>query len=291
MKLTLLILFIAVQLAHCSNVSKFLLADNFEEGWTFEFAPEIYTPENLYEYINGEAEIYKRYDFVEMATASYVLKVDPAATFTLDIYDMGTALNAFGIYSSYRRPELHFEEIGAEATVSELNIRFYKGQYFVQVNAGSMVPIIREIIQRIARKISESLPAVQSIPELGLLLAEYQVEHSMRYIKNGFLGQESFKKIFEAQYKKNKNSWSAFIALFENDEKALDAFLQYEKNISDWGKIIKPTNKMKNCLVAETEETGMLRCQIVNNYIVGVYGYKNSTEAEQALEKQIKKMN
>ena len=83
-------------------------------GWQWDFEPEIYTPENLYEYINGEAEVYNDYEFMEMVTASHARRDDPMASVKFDIYDMGTPLNAFGIYSNYRRPELEFGDIGEQ---------------------------------------------------------------------------------------------------------------------------------------------------------------------------------
>ena len=40
-------------------------------GWKWDFETVIYTPDNLFEYINGEAEVYNDYTFVEMATGSH----------------------------------------------------------------------------------------------------------------------------------------------------------------------------------------------------------------------------
>ena len=92
-------------------------ADKFE-NWTLEFGIEHYTPDNLYEYINGEAELYNDYGFAEMITAYYTQSDGGDAAIAVDIYDMGAPLSAFGIYSSYRRPGLDFDMIGTEAIVS-----------------------------------------------------------------------------------------------------------------------------------------------------------------------------
>ena len=38
------------------------------EDWTKKGKPDLYTPDNLFEYINGAAEVFLSYDFVKLAT-------------------------------------------------------------------------------------------------------------------------------------------------------------------------------------------------------------------------------
>src|SRR4030042_4975524 len=74
----------------------------FEKGWSWQGVPRHFTVQNLYEYIDGEAELYYAYGFRELATLTYFWKNPEDTFFTVNVYDMGDSLNAFGIYSNYR---------------------------------------------------------------------------------------------------------------------------------------------------------------------------------------------
>jgi len=189
-------------------------------GWTFEFKPEVYSPDNLHEYINGEAELYKKYQFVEMATASYVHRRQPSLSFTVDIYDMGTALDAFGVYSLRRRPGMTFADIGEEATVSEMMLRFWKGRFYVQIVAGARDSLLAAIMQKAAKGVAASLPPAPLPPELDLLPAEHQVPHTLTFLRNVQRAGMNCPRLLEAQYKSTEDAWIAFILLFDDAAQA-----------------------------------------------------------------------
>jgi hypothetical protein len=249
--------------------------------WSMEFEPEQYTPDNLYEYINGEAELYNDYCFVEMITAYYVHKTDDAKAFSVDVYDMGAPLNAFGIYSSYRRPGLDFDNIGGESIMSGSNIRFYKNRYFIQVNGNSteesMVKTTKEMAEQIAGKIQDAPP-----PEaLSLLPESNQVEHSLTYITTGFLGQSVFGESLEAQYIIGDETCKGFVILFESNSAAQEALNEFESMLAESGSV--ENSAVQGTLIAEERFMGKISAQIVSGKIAGVYEYSNQSNAEKLL--------
>ena len=64
-------------------------------GWEPASEPLAYGPENLWEYINGAADHYLAYGFRELRAIDIRRG---ALTVTLNIYDMTTRLNAYGLY-------------------------------------------------------------------------------------------------------------------------------------------------------------------------------------------------
>jgi hypothetical protein len=66
------------------------------DAWTRTEAPRSFFPESLFEYIDGAAESYLSYDFRELLVVD-LEKKGTEATLTLEIYDMGSPVNAFGI--------------------------------------------------------------------------------------------------------------------------------------------------------------------------------------------------
>jgi len=271
-----------------AQVVKLIPQPDFEPGWQWDFEPEIYTPDNLFEYIDGEAELYNDYHFKEMVTASYARKDNEAITFTIDIYDMGTPLNAFGIYSSFRRPQLTFDKIGEEAIVSDLNIRFYKGRHFVQLNAGSTDELVRTTIRKLALKLADTIPAAEQPSELSLLPTDGQMPHSLKYITKGFMGQALFKQSLQADYKLASGECTGFVVIFKDDKAAIDALKAFEASLRDRGTIktsLKETGNVK--FIASEQYMGNILVQQNGRYIVGVKGYKDEKEAEGLVEKII----
>ena len=86
-------------------VNNLLPSPGFAEGWVIQEKIETFTEKDLYKYINGEAELYYPYGFKALATAKYVRSDNPDGGIIADIYEMGSPLEAFGIYSRYRDPD------------------------------------------------------------------------------------------------------------------------------------------------------------------------------------------
>jgi hypothetical protein len=88
-------------------------------------APRFYSSD-LYRYMDGGADIYLKYGLVAMAHREYQ---NAGVDMTVDVFDMGGPLQAFGIYSAERSPEYHFIPIGAEGYSSESTLNFLQGRY------------------------------------------------------------------------------------------------------------------------------------------------------------------
>lgn len=267
------------------NVMSLMSQPDNADGWQWDLEPEMYDPETLFEYINGEAEHYKDYSFVEMVTASHSRTDDEFASFTIDIYDMGSPLNAFGIYSSHRRPELTFDKIGEEAIVSELSVMFYKGRFFVQVSAGSMEEVVTSAIRKQAEQLASRIEATAPPAELTLLPVEGQIPHTLEFLASGLLAQAAFKNAMEASYNLPSGQCRAFIVLKEDEESALAALNKFRESLVRQGQFTEqsgagdPSN-----LIADTQYYGTIMAMSYSTYVVGIVEYSDKNEAKALLE-------
>ena len=111
---------------------------------------------DLYKYIDGAADAFLSFDLVAMSHQEYETK---DADVTVDIYDMGKPLNAFGMYAAERSPNYHFLPLGVEGYVSDFILNFFQGQYYVKLsafsNAGKSAPDLAPWAQAISAKIGE----------------------------------------------------------------------------------------------------------------------------------------
>ncbi len=260
-----------------ASLDHYLPIPDRAQGWQFDVEPTRYTEENLFEYINGEAELYHDYGFVEMITAAYVRGEEYSFTYSVDIYHMGSPLNSFGIYSSYRHPGANLMDLGAEATVSELNLRFYKGPFFVQINAGSLAPELHALMIETARWIAEQMPASTRPMELGFLPAADQIESSLKYITRGFLGQSVFPAGLTALYDAGSDTLQAFVVLTKTAAEAERAFQVYGSHLRTRGKELAAA---PGEVEADIPHQGRVLAVRHLHWIVGCIGHQERRSAD-----------
>lgn len=197
------------------KMEKFLPIVN---GWQLIESPKVYTHDNLYDYIDGNCELYFSYGFKSLVSASYKNDKAPEQTVTVDIYDMGTSLSAFGVYSSQSHRDYSYQAIGCEAIVSPQQIRLWQDRFQVEIN--SSAENSEEILSQMARAVSQNLPACQPLAELNWLPPQDQIPHTLKYVAEGFLGQNVLPGGLEALYKIDDQEVRGFAAKCENAEAA-----------------------------------------------------------------------
>ena len=219
MRFFLINVFLASALIGQSDAVRLLPPEQFQSGWRYDFEPETFSAETLHEYINGEAELYRQFDVVEAATASYI-QLQQNWSLTVDIYDMGSALNAFGIYSHYRRPDLTFAEIGEQAIVSDYQIRFYKSRFYVQLNASLAGSGLQHVMRKWAGSIAEKIKPVQKPALLQLLPDSLSVPNSARLYLSSFAGLEFGARFLVQSYQSDTTQFKAFAAQYSTPAEA-----------------------------------------------------------------------
>ncbi|MFH2107159.1 MAG: DUF6599 family protein [Chrysiogenia bacterium] len=150
-------------------------------GWVLGPETEIYSRENLYEYIDGASELYISYGFEKLFSRRYLKSGQP--DITVDLFDMGDAGNALGIFAhSQENPGI---AIGQDAEYLDGLLRFWQNRYYVSLLCSPETPEAREAIMAIGRQIASSLgpPAVR--PEvLELLPQKGLIASSIRYFRH-----------------------------------------------------------------------------------------------------------
>ena len=130
------------------------------EGWKMADAPTQYTPDNLFEYIDGGADAHLQFDFENLATASYVnpRKVEV----TVDIYRYRDAARAFGMYTQERPAGTTPLPVGIEGIAGPDYFEFVAGSYYVKLaQAGGKDDFH---LRMFAEKIAAKLPGTREPP-------------------------------------------------------------------------------------------------------------------------------
>jgi hypothetical protein len=153
-----------------------------------------YTGEDLYDYINGGAELYLSYGLSGMTGCKY--NGEGLPQITIEVYEMTEPKNAFGVYTQSRdREELNY---GQGSQTFDDFILFWKDKYFVVITSHKSTTESREAIKHLAALVEESIPEEGDLPGIiDYLPSEGMVEGGFIYFHH-YIWLNAF--IFIADY-------------------------------------------------------------------------------------------
>lgn len=211
-----------------------LLPNPVEAGATLRGDRQFYSSE-LYQYIDGAADGFLAYDLVAMVHQEYRA---PHADLTLDIYDMGKDLNAFGIYSAERSPSYQFLPIGVEGYANEFILNFFQAKFYVKISAfgdnGYKAPDLQHFAQAVSRRIGakSSMPAA-----LSILPPENLLAHSEKFVNKAPLGHDFLSPAIQGSYSLDGKTTTLLISKASDGAGAMQRISQLQDYFSKTGKV------------------------------------------------------
>ena len=182
-------------------------------GWQQAGPLRHFTPDNLYEYMDGNSESYLAYGFVQMQG---VTCKSGENTLVIDVSEMVDADAAYGIFSGNRDPNHPIQKIGMGGQILPRRGTFAKGIYYVEIAASPDVDHTPALTAFIAG-MEKLLEGRTTPPEaLAWFLPEKQV--SVRMIPESVLGIRLLKRGYVAQYDQGK----AFVVLEASPQSAAE---------------------------------------------------------------------
>lgn len=119
-------------------------------GWTAEPDDRFYDDETIFDYIDGTGEVYRAYNMVKCLSRRYI---NPqGAPIILDIFEMGSSEDAFGVFTHDQDGEAL--NLGQGALYRASWLSFWKDRFFVSIYAEE-----------------ETTSAVKAARELGTVVA------------------------------------------------------------------------------------------------------------------------
>jgi len=227
------------QLGAATDVKKMLPSQSEGSEWRLVGDNYSYLPDTLYNYINGAADLFISYGFVSLAGGEYHRVSDKQGNVTVDIYDMGCTLNAFGVFQSKRDPEVKSLTIGAGAFGTEKYVFFYKGRLYVEIQAYVLSSTTSDVVMKMAQHVDRSIGGDAAPPsELRYLPDDNRVVGSEMYITGGILGHGFLDRGLLCDYTIGGETVKAFVGFFSSGAlavKALDHYKSYlDKSGETW---------------------------------------------------------
>ena len=170
------LIFINSLLMNVSLSEKDLLPENLGP-WTIR-TDTVYTPKNLYDYINGGAGLYISYGFSEVINRIY--SADDQPDIVVDVYDMKSASGAYGVFM-FSAEEVQ-QIVGQGTHYNEGFMLFWMDHYFVSIMSYPESPESKEALLSLARTIESGIGSKGALPEILDYLPEKGLDKmSIRY--------------------------------------------------------------------------------------------------------------
>jgi hypothetical protein len=147
-------------------------------GWKLQQDVETYNRETIFDYINGAGEIYLMYGFKKVEV--FHLAKDDQPVILVEVFDMGSPEEAFGIFSHARE--------GAEGGIGQGSefrggvLCFWKGNFFICISSYQETPETQKTIPLLAGEISRKITVTGEKPKLlNYLPAEGLQKNTVRF--------------------------------------------------------------------------------------------------------------
>jgi hypothetical protein len=188
------------------------------KGFRIKTDYPVYLPDNLWDFIDGAADAYLAYGFIDLHVAEYKKR---KAVIKLEIYRHSDNTMAFGIYSSERSPSFRFINLGAQGYIADGAINFFKGNYYVKIKTYSKKAKVLQAEESLAERVAGMLTGETSMPAmLSQFPSEGRKLNEEIYINESVLGHNFLNKAFRVPYQVGSDVFSIFISERSTSEDA-----------------------------------------------------------------------
>jgi hypothetical protein len=235
--------------------------------WTAVGEIETYNRETIFDYINGAGEIYRQYDFRKLLVKRFRRTDYPSIT--VELFDMGSSRDAFGVFSHSREGE--DAGIGQGSEFRGGLLCFWKNRFFICIYAEKRTDQTDNAVLELAKSIEETIKESGPLPELlsylpekglvstGIIYFHNQASLNYHYYlaENNILHLTDDTEAVIARYEPHK----AFLLciIYNNEDQA-------EKSLQDFTAAYIPEAGTTG--LAQVEENQWVKVKAVANFLV-----------------------
>ena len=205
-------------------------------GWQQLGPTEEFTAQTLYERINGRAEQYLAYDVEGLTCISLAASDGTDAFIDVYVYDMGSPLRSFGIFSVERAPDEPVVDLGRGGYRAGASHFLWHGRYYVQVMPSDHAEPFERAALAVATQLVEGLPdAGEPVQGSHLLPAAGRVPRTERFLLRDALSLDFLANTWTAQYLYGDVEVASFVSPQTSPEEAVRVLQSYRGYLMDFG--------------------------------------------------------
>jgi hypothetical protein len=245
--------------------------------WVSQGEMLTFNRENLWEHINGAADQFLDLGFQLLQVRDFN---KDSVSISIELYDMGKELNAFGIYALERSAPFYPLQIGTQSILYlPAQALLLKNIFYVKIYAYEG-ELTKKSGKEILSFIAKNLPGNSGFPaELRALPKKNKLDGSEGYVREAFLGLNELKNCLFVEYEEEGNRRFKFFRMVSNSPAA-------DKEIFDnlpekW--VNKKFNNYPMRFI-EIPYSGTTAIILLKQGLLGVTDCKNENDIQQRLK-------
>jgi hypothetical protein len=248
---------------------------------------EFYSPDTLYEKIDGRAPAYLGFNFQQLRSRSFAVEASKGSYVDVYEYRMDSPVNAFGIFSIERDPKGKPLDFAPDGYAGEMGFFFRQGACYVQVIASDQDPKTVDLAKAIAGNRAKAIPADDSgldtrrkLPNSGL------IPESVSFVLDNAQGQAFLKNVFQATYDFEGEKLPFFLMIAEPQTTAA----AYQSYLTFCGRFGKATELPESGGVKIFQSENFGKTKIIyqrEGEIGGVFDAKDANKARRFVEQYL----
>lgn len=254
-------------------------------GWKAAGKDSTYNRTTLFDYIDGGAELYLSYGVNEVINRRYTHEGRP--DIVVDIFDMATAPNAFGVFT--QSMEMVDKSFGQGSQISKGLLIFWKDHYYVSMMAYPETDESRRALQMLAAMIDHAIPEAGPLPDIITHLPEHAlVRESIRYFRH-HAWQNAYYFIADSNLLHINDTTEALLAKYEaGGNRSLLLLVKYQDEQSAriaHGDFVKSyLADVSGKPAVRIEDGTWTACRLSANLFMAVFNAARSTDALNLLD-------
>lgn len=255
------------------------------DGWNKAAEDREFDQTNLYDYIDGGAELYLSFGFSKVFNRIY--SNGEGHEIIVDIFYMNSSYDAFGVFS-FSVGEIG-NDYGSQSQLAPGAIVFWKDNYYISLFAGIESEESTGVIHKLAKLLDESIADKGQLPPVLKLLPEENLDaQSIRYFRhyiwlnsNIFISNENILNI--------GNNTQCVTAKYGDTNKAVLIIIQYPDETGASAAFKKFLNDSKYKFgpnyLSHTNEDGWCGVKLIENCFAAVLNAADETAIHTLLTK------
>ena len=209
-------------------------------GWTAVPEDRFFDRETIFSYIDGTGEVYRAYNMQMCLSRRYTTPNGPPIV--LDIFDMGSSKDAFGVFTHDQDGESL--DVGQGALYRPGWLSFWKDRFFVSIyaeedtaNAEKAVKELAKVLASLIKAQGPKPQALSQLPQEGLLPKSVRYLHHYIVLNYHFyLADENILNIGPqtdavlAEYQLGKEYARLLLVIYPRKGEAAEAHASFLKN-------------------------------------------------------------
>ena len=198
-------------------------------GWKITQEDPVYNANNLWDIIDGAADLYLEYAFVDLHIARY-FSADSLEV-KAELYKHASDMDAFGMYSQERDTGYNFIPLGVQGYLQQGVLNFLTGSYYIMLSTYQTGDKAQMAMQIIGKRLAEHLKQNNAMPKLFQVFpTKGKLNNTEQYVARNFLGYSFLNSVYVSSYKVS-SQFKVFVIESPVPEKANVMLEEYLKAV------------------------------------------------------------